>query len=213
MIENSEGGYVAKSDYAPIEPLAESRGWNPDGEQTAVEYLAAKLKTDLRVMWLLAQQIDAQSDPKHPCPNPEHCCDPMYIVEDAVRKASQEKDAVWGIESYERQTESMLEESLQNKLRTAEHEVSRLKREALEEAEYCENCSNYYLPSVMKLTEDEVALCPECFASCVDESRSELEDESQLDAEQSPKHDSLDGHCQDGCPCLIDAEQKGDAKK
>jgi hypothetical protein len=45
-----------------------------------------------------------------------------------------------------------------------------LKAEVDEPAEMCENCDDNYLPSTMRVTEDDVRLCRRCYESCCEES-------------------------------------------
>lgn len=45
-------------------------------------------------------------------------------------------------------------------------ELIRLRAEANEPAEGCENCDDRYLPSTMRLTEDGVSLCRRCYEAC-----------------------------------------------
>ena len=45
-------------------------------------------------------------------------------------------------------------------------ELLERRKEALEPAEQCENCDEYYVASAMRMTEDNVNLCPGCSIHC-----------------------------------------------
>jgi hypothetical protein len=47
--------------------------------------------------------------------------------------------------------------------------VEDLEKELLEPAEQCENCDDYYASSVMRMTDDDVKLCPGCYKECCEE--------------------------------------------
>ena len=52
-------------------------------------------------------------------------------------------------------------------------ELIAFRADADEPAEMCENCDDSYLPSTMRMTEDDVRLCRRCYDACCEESSQE----------------------------------------
>jgi hypothetical protein len=69
--------------------------------RTRNEELEARDKLMHRVAWKLANKIDAAANPNHPCPNPDGCCDPGYIVEETIREVEKEGHVLYGEQSFQ----------------------------------------------------------------------------------------------------------------
>jgi hypothetical protein len=54
--------------------------------------------------------------------------------------------------------------------------VEDLEKELLKPAVQCENCDDYYAPRVMRMTNDDVIVCPGCYKECCRETEVESDD-------------------------------------
>jgi hypothetical protein len=59
-----------------------------------------KLEILRRALWIAAKDVDEKANPGSPCPNPEHCCDPQFIIDGWLRRAENELDVSYGELTY-----------------------------------------------------------------------------------------------------------------